>query len=66
MKIARSFLSLRKKVLRRNTKKTKKEAKARQRIAALHKELDSLGPHLEIATDGFQHPQPRAYRLRYA
>ena len=58
MKIARSFLSLRKKVLRRSTKKAKKEAKARKRIAALHKKLDSLGPHLEIATDGSSIPNP--------
>ena len=58
MKIARSFLSLRKKVLRRSTKKAKKEEKARKRIAALHKKLDSLGPHLEIATDGSSIPNP--------
>ncbi len=58
MKLARSFLSLRKKVLRRSTEKARKEAKARQRIAALHKKLDSLGPHLEIATDGSSTPNP--------
>ena len=58
MKIGRSFLSLRKKVLRRSTKKAKKDAKARKRIAALHKKLDSLGPHLEIATDGSSIPNP--------
>ena len=57
-KIARSFLSLRKMALRRNTKKTKKEAKARQRIAELHKILDNLGPHLEVATDGSSIPNP--------
>ena len=58
MKIARTFLSMRKLVLRRNTKKTKKEAKARQHIAALQKKLDNLGPHLEIATDGSSIPNP--------
>ena len=57
-KITRSFLSFRKLILRSNTKKAKKEAKARKRIAELHSKLNNLGPHLEVATDGSSIPNP--------